>query len=76
MSGESISVDIGSFDFYLRDLAETITEEALEAEMLDAMADQVSDRAKQTEHSAEKLFLEKLATRMRQLSKWIEENAP
>jgi hypothetical protein len=71
-----ISVDIGQFDFYLRDLADEVIEQEAEQDFFEELHAQFGRSAKSSNDEAEKKFFSDAADKCGQLAKWFGENQP
>lgn len=72
----SISVDVGSFDLYLRDLAETVVEDSVEPEFLAELSDRLLRMSTQSGDDPEKRFCLEAAKKCSELAAWFTETAP
>lgn len=70
----SISVDIGSVDFYFRDLAAAVTEESLEEDFLRELARALRNQSVASGDEQEKQFCLDAAEKCAELAKWFKEN--
>lgn len=72
----SISVDLGSFDLYLRDLAEEVVTNSLEEDLLLELSAESESISRASGDEAEERFAHEAAVKLAELAKWFKENAP
>lgn len=72
----SISVDLGSFDLHLSDLAETVVTDCMEGELLEALARELERAADTSDAAVEVNFGLEGAKRLRYLAEWFKTNEP
>lgn len=70
----ALSIDIGTVDFYLDDLAEELIDQQDEGELLVEMANRFSRFAAESVDEKESAFFREAAAKCSELAKWFQEN--
>ena len=71
----AICIDVEA-ELHFSNLAEHISHNSLEDELLHALAEQLEADAKATKREGERIYCVEAARRLRELADWMRENAP
>jgi hypothetical protein len=72
----AITIDVGQVDLYFSDIAEHVSHDSLEDELLHALAEQLEKDAEVTKREGERIYCAEAARRLRELADWMRESAP